>query len=251
MENKDFELTEEELKSIEHLKPQAPQESKADRKNAILFTILYAVFGVPMLVGLAASLALPFGKNNVVAMGVVIVIALIIAIALGFFVYKQGAKKDVQAREAKNAEQEKHYQFQADVYNRALEGKIAEKKMKLIPTVCEFCGGPLDSYHTGVSKDESSYNDGFTLKRDYSSYSSTPSFTIKEKRVNCSNETGTEITYCKKCNYAIELDYSRFTSSGGFPLTTYKARRIMLRDGCKLKKEQVENGRLANWLPKP
>ena len=59
------------------------------------------------------------------------------------------------------------------------------------------------------------------------------------------------MTYCDHCKYAIELDYEKFVASGGFPLTTYKQRRIMLRNGCTLQKQQVENGRLAEWLPDP
>ena len=243
----EFDLTEEELKALEHLKPKAASANKTDaRKKAGLITLLYAVFLAPLIMAAGASIAL--GEDNLVAMGIAVAIAAVIAVWLGVVIYKKVAKTQLQKSAAEN---EEAYKKQEEIYQNAIKDKVAQKKTRITSTICEFCGGTLDFYVTGANRDEKSYRDGFTLQKDYSSYSSKPAYTVKEHRVNYSEETGTEITYCKHCKYAIELDYSSFCASGGYPLKTYKARRVMLRNGCTLNKEQVENGRLAAWLPKP
>ncbi len=246
MNNSQFKLTPEELNSVEHLKPKPVAPIKSGHKMAILFTVLYILFGAPIIFAIAGSFVAEAQLSVIV---VAMVVALGVSVALGFVAYRLGAKSDKKQSDAKIAEQEKRYQSQMEVYMRAVEGKVAEKKARLCSSVCEFCGGKLETYETGVTKQDGSYRDGVSVYRDYSH--STPAFKVKENRVNYSNVSGTEITYCKHCKYAIEVDYERFVSSGGFPLTTYKQRRIMLRNGCTLQKEQVENGRLAEWLPDP
>ena len=246
MNNSQFKLTPEELKSVEHLKPQPIAPSKPERKMAILFTVLYALFGAPIILAIFGSFVVEAQLPVIIG---VMAVALGVAVGLGFVAYRLGAKSDKKQNDAKIAEQEKRYQSQMDVYMRAVEGKVAEKKARLCSSVCEFCGGKLQTYETGVTRQDGSYRDGVSVYRDYSH--STPAFKVKESRVNYSTVRGTEVTYCDHCKYAIELDYEKFVASGGFPLTTYKQRRIMLRNGCTLQKQQVENGRLAEWLPDP
>ena len=91
MNNSQFKLTPEELKSVEHLKPQPIVPSKPQRKMAILFTVLYILFGAPIIFAIFGSFVVEAQLPVIIG---VMVVALGVAVGLGFVAYRLGAKSD-------------------------------------------------------------------------------------------------------------------------------------------------------------